>query len=88
MGTIRPNNDLSKYANEGLGDYTIDGTENELIDILEVLGKAPEMQGELTMDVTLDAVNGNPFGGDNSETVTVTLSMQVFQPSGMNPVTT
>ena len=88
VGTIRPNNDLSKYANEGLGDYTIDGTENELIDVLEVLGKAPEMQGELTMDVTLDAVNGNPFGGDNSETVTVTLTMQVFQPSGMNPVTT
>ena len=37
------------------------------------------------MDVSLNANNGNFLGGDNSETVTVTLSMLVFQPSGMTP---
>ena len=36
------------------------------------------------MDVSLNANNGNFLGGDNSET-TVTLSMLVFQPSGMTP---
>ena len=30
---------------------------------------------------------GNPIGNDNSETVTVTLTMLVFQPSGMTPLT-
>ena len=51
--------------------------------------KPPEMQGTLTMDVTVDTNAGfGGFQGDSGETVTVTLSMQVFQPSGMNPVTT
>jgi len=88
VGSIRPNTDLNKYANEGLGDYTLDGSENELIEVLEMMGKAPEMQGSLSMDVTVDTNTG--FGGidgDSGETVTVTLTMQVFQPSGMTPVT-
>jgi hypothetical protein len=90
VGTIRPNADLNKYANEGLGDYTLNGTESDLIDVLEMLGKAPEMQGSLTMDVTVNTNSGAGalFQSDGGETVTVTLSMQVFQPSGMNPVTT
>jgi len=46
------------------------------------------MMGTLNMDVTLEANNGNFFGGDSSETVTVTLSLLVFQPSGMTPLTT
>jgi hypothetical protein len=87
VGSIRPNADLNQYAAEGSGDYTLNGTESDLIDILTMLGKAPEMMGSLTMDVALNANNGNPFGGDNSESVTVTLTMLVFQPSGMVPVT-
>ena len=87
VGSIRPNADLNQYAAEGAGDYTLNGTESDLIDILTMLGKAPEMMGSLTMDVALNANNGNPFGGDNSESVSVTLTMLVFQPSGMVPVT-
>ena len=87
VGSIRPNADLNQYAGEGQGDYTLNGTESELIDILTMLGKAPEMMGALAMDVALSTNEGNPIGNDNSETVTVTLSMLVFQPSGMVPVT-
>ncbi|MGB0516673.1 MAG: hypothetical protein ACPGKR_07035, partial [Poseidonia sp.] len=75
------------YAEQGAGDYTLNGSESELIDILTVLGKAPEMMGTMAMDVSLNANNGNPIGGDDSETVTVTLTMLVFQPSGMTPIT-
>ena len=39
VGTIRPNTDLDQYANEGQGNYTLNGTESELIDILTTLGK-------------------------------------------------
>ena len=87
VGSIRPNADLNQYAEEGQGDYTLNGTESELIDILTMLGKAPEMMGTLAMDVALNTNEGNPIGNDNSETVTVTLTMLVFQPSGMVPVT-
>lgn len=87
VGSIRPNTDLNQFANEGLGDYTLNGTESELIDILTMLGKAPEMMGTMTMDVALNTNEGNPIGNDNSETVTVTLTMLVFQPSGMTPLT-
>ena len=84
VGGIVPNAALSEYAS-GEGDYTLNGTEDDLIVVLNMLGKSPEMVGSLTMDVSLNANNGNLFGGDNSETVTVTLSMLVFQPSGMTP---
>ena len=87
VGSIRPNTDLNQYAEQGAGDYTLNGSESELIDILTVLGKAPEMMGTMAMDVSLNANNGNPIGGDDSETVTVTLTMLVFQPSGMTPIT-
>jgi hypothetical protein len=88
VGSIRPNTDLNQYAAEGPGDYTLNGTENDLIGVLEMLGKAPEMQGSLSMDVTVNTNAGfGGFQGDSGETVTVTLTMQVFQPSGMTPVT-
>ena len=86
-GTIRPNTDLDQYANEGQGNYTLNGTESELIEILTTLGKSPEMVGTVAMDVALNTNEGSPFGNDNTETVTVVLSMLIFQPSGMNPVT-
>jgi hypothetical protein len=84
VGGIVPNAALSEYAS-GEGDYTLNGTEDDLIVVLNMLGKSPEMVGSLTMDVTLNANNGFFAGGDDSETVTVTLSMLVFQPSGMTP---
>ena len=87
VGTIRPNTDLDQYASEGQGNYTLNGTESELIDILTTLGKSPEMVGTVAMDVALNTNEGSPFGNDNTETVTVVLSMLIFQPSGMNPVT-
>lgn len=87
VGTIRPNTDLDQYANEGQGNYTLNGTESELIDILTTLGKSPEMVGTVAMDVALNTNEGSPFGNDDTETVTVVLSMLIFQPSGMNPVT-
>ena len=87
VGTIRPNTDLNQYANEGQGNYTLNGTESELIEILTMLGKSPEMVGTVAMDVALNTNEGSPFGNDNTETVTVVLSMLIFQPSGMNPLT-
>ena len=87
VGTIRPNADLDQYASEGQGNYTLNGTESELIEILTTLGKSPEMVGTVAMDVALNTNEGSPFGNDNTETVTVVLSMLIFQPSGMNPVT-
>jgi len=88
VGSIRPNADLNQYAAEGAGDYALNGTESDLLDVLEMLGTSPEMVGTLTMDVTVDVNNGfAPFSGDNGETVTVTLTMLVFQPSGMTPIT-
>ena len=87
VGTIRPNTDLDQYASEGQGNYTLNGTESELIEILTTLGKSPEMVGTVAMDVALNTNEGSPFGNDNTERVTVVLSMLIFQPSGMNPVT-
>ena len=87
VGTIRPNTDLDQYASEGQGNYTLNGTESELIEILTTLGKSPEMVGTVAMDVALNTNEGSPFGNDDTETVTVVLSMLIFQPSGMNPVT-
>ena len=87
VGTIRPNTDLDQYASEGQGNYTLNGTESELIDILTTLGKSPEMVGTVAMDVALNTNEGSPFGNDDTETVTLVLSMLIFQPSGMNPVT-
>ena len=87
VGSIRPNADLNQYAAEGAGDYAMNGTESDLLDVLEMLGTSPEMVGTLTMDVTVEVNNGfAPFSGDNGETVTVTLTMLVFQPSGMTPI--
>ena len=89
VGSIRPNADLNQYAAEGAGDYALNGTESDLLDVLEMLGTAPEMVGTLTMDVTVEVNNGfPPIPGDGGETVTVTLTMLVFQPSGMTPLTT
>jgi sodium/proline symporter len=86
VGSIRPNTDLNRYAAEGAGDYTLNGSERELLEVLTTLGKAPEMVGTLSMDLSL-STNSGPFLTDDGETVTVTLTMLVFQPSGMTPVT-
>ena len=88
VGSIRPNTDLTQYAGNGTGDYELNGTESELIEVLEFLGTSPEMVGTVNMDVSLEVNNGNLFGGDDSENVVVTLRMLVFQPSGMTPATT
>jgi hypothetical protein len=87
VGSIRPNTDLNRYAAEGAGDYTLNGSERELLEVLTTLGKAPEMVGTLSMDVSLNTNSGTPFLADGGETVTVTLTMLVFQPSGMTPLT-
>ena len=87
VGSIRPNADLNQYAAEGAGDYALNGTESDLLGVLEMLGTSPEMVGTLTMDVTVEVNNGFFLSGDNGETVTVTLTMLVFQPSGMTPLT-
>ncbi|MEK9651069.1 MAG: sodium/proline symporter [Poseidonia sp.] len=86
VGSIRPNTDLNRYAAEGTGDYTLNGSERELLEVLTTLGKAPEMVGTLSMDVSL-STNSGTFLADGGETVTVTLTMLVFQPSGMTPIT-
>jgi hypothetical protein len=87
VGSIVPNAALHDYAS-GEGDYTLNGTEDDLITVLNMLGKSPEMMGTLGMDVSLNANNGNFLGGDSTETVTATLTLLVFQPSGMTPLTT
>ena len=88
VGSIRPNADLTQYAENGAGDYTLNGTESDLIDVLNMLGKSPEMTGTLAMDVSLNANDGKVIGQDDStESVTVSLTMLVFQPSGMTPLT-
>jgi hypothetical protein len=87
VGSIVPNAALQDYAT-GEGDYTLNGTEDDLITVLNMLGKSPEMMGTLGMDVSLNANNGNFLGGDSTETVTATLTLLVFQPSGMTPLTT
>ena len=87
VGSIVPNAALQEYAT-GEGDYTLNGTEDDLITVLNMLGKSPEMMGTLGMDVSLNANNGNFLGGDSTETVTATLTLLVFQPSGMTPLTT
>jgi len=88
VGSIRPNADLNQYAAKGAGDYALNGTESDLLGVLEMLGTSPEMVGTLTMDVTVEVNNGfPPIPGDDGETVTVTLTMLVFQPSGMTPLT-
>jgi hypothetical protein len=86
VGSIVPNVALQEYAS-GVGDYTLNGTEDNLIEVLNMLGKSPEMMGTLGMEVSLNANNGNFFGGDSTESVTVTLNLLVFQPSGMTPLT-
>ena len=45
------------------------------------------MVGSLSMDVTVEVNNQLPIGGDTGETVTVTLTLQVFQPGTLTPVT-
>lgn len=87
VGSIRPNTELNQYAAEGAGDYTLNGSESELLNVLTTLGKSPEMVGTLSMDVSLNTNSGTPFLADGGETVTVTLTMLVFQPSGMTPLT-
>jgi sodium/proline symporter len=87
VGSIRPNTDLNRYAGEGLGDYTLNGTLNELREVDAQLQQAPEMVGSLSMDVTVEVNNQIPIGGDTGETVTVTLTLQVFQPGTLTPVT-
>ncbi|MBO95149.1 MAG: hypothetical protein CMA80_00915 [Euryarchaeota archaeon] len=84
VGSITPNAALSEYAT-GPGDYTLNGTEDELVSVLTMLGKSPEMVGNLNMDVSLNANNGNFLGGDSTESVEVTLTMLIFQPSGLTP---
>ena len=62
VGSIVPNAALQEYASE-TGDYTLNGTEDDLIDVLNILGKSPEMMGALNMDVSLNANNGNLVRG-------------------------
>ena len=87
VGSIRPNEDLTQYASDGLGDYSRNGTQDELKGIWNELERSPQMVGTLSMDITLDANNQIFTGGDNSESVTVTLVMQVFQTGTLTPVT-
>ena len=71
---------LSMWAVNGSGDYSIQGTDSELSSIRETMGDSFRMQGVYSSDIAVDTNSGIPGIQDNGESVTITWVALTFTP--------
>ena len=80
MAYVATNSNLSMWAENGTGDYSINGTDMELNSIRETMGESLRMQGFYRSDIAVETNQGQPLVQDNGESITITWVALVFTP--------
>ena len=80
MAFVATNSNLSMWAGNGSGEYSMNGTDNELKSIRETMGDSSRMQGFYRSDVAVETNQPNPIGQDGGETITITWVALTFTP--------
>ncbi len=79
MASVITDSNLSLWAENGTGDYSLDGTDVELQEIREIMGISLRMQGIYSSDVAVET--NHPLGlNDPGETITITWIALTFAP--------
>ena len=80
MAFVATNSNLSMWADNGSGKYSINGTDTTLNSIRETMVDSFTMQGIYRSDIAVDTNNGIPGLQDNGETITITWVALTFTP--------
>ena len=80
MASIITDSNLSIWAENGTGDYSLDGTDMELKEIREIMGDSFRMQGFYSSDVAVETNHPIPGANDPGETITITWVALTFTP--------
>ena len=80
MAFVATNSNLSMWASNGSGEYSMNGTDAELESIRETMGDSSRMQGFYRSDVAVETNQPNPIGQDGGETITITWVALTFTP--------
>ena len=79
MAFVATDSNLSMWAENGSGDYSIQGTDSDLNSIRETMGDSSRMQGVYRSDVAVET-NAPPLVPDNGESITITWIALSFVP--------
>lgn len=79
MAFVATDSNLSMWAENGSGEYSIQGTDSELNSIRETMRDSFSMQGVYRSDVAVET-NAPPLVPDNGESVTITWIALSFVP--------
>ncbi len=80
MASVITDSNLSIWAENGTGDYSLDGTDMELKEIREIMGDSFRMQGFYSSDVAVETNHPIPGANDPGETITITWIALTFTP--------
>ena len=80
MAFVATDSNLSMWAGNGSGEYSMNGTDTELESIREIMGDSSRMQGFYRSDVAVETNQPNPIGQDGGETITITWVALTFTP--------
>ena len=80
MASVITNSNLSIWAENGTGEYSLNGTDKELNEIRESMGDSFRMQGFYSSDIAVET--NHPILGfnDPGETITITWISLTFSP--------
>ena len=80
MASVITNSNLSIWAENGTGEYSLNGTDKELNEIRESMGDSFRMQGFYSSDIAVETNHPIPGFNDPGETITITWISLTFSP--------
>ena len=80
MASVITNSNLSIWAENGTGEYSLNGTDKELNEIRESMGDSFRMQGFYSSEIAVDTNHPIPGFNDPGETITITWISLTFSP--------
>ena len=80
MASVITNSNLSMWAENGTGDYSVNGTDKELEELRSLMGESLRMQGVYSSDVAVETNHPIPLANDPGETITIVWIALTFSP--------
>ena len=80
MASVITDSNLSMWAENGTGDYSVNGTDKELEELRSLMGESLRMQGVYSSDVAVETNHPIPLANDPGETITIVWIALTFSP--------
>ena len=80
MASVKTNADGFYQAEVAVGDYSKEGTGNDLTSVREGMLESYRMQGNYSVEITVETNHALPFGNDPGEAITISWITLEYMP--------